>query len=156
KTASFLPKPIAGINGNGMHTNFSLAKNGTNIFFDKDGQDRLSKVGWDFVDKILNRAQDLCLILNSSVNAYRRLDPHFEAPNQIKVSANDRGSMIRIPFGNERSARIEIRSVAPDTNPYLAMLAILKTGLEDKAQAASNDKRARLRFLPDSIQDAIR
>lgn len=156
KTASFLPKPIAGINGNGMHTNFSLAKNGKNIFYDAKGEDRLSKIAWDFIDKILNRAPDLCLILNSSVNAYRRLDPNFEAPNQIKVSANDRGSMIRIPFGNERSARIEIRSVAPDTNPYLAMLAILKTGLEDKAPVSNSDKRTRLRFLPDSIQDAIR
>lgn len=156
-TATFLPKPIQGINGSGMHVNFSLSKNGKNLFYDKNGQDRLSKLGWGIVDKILNRAPDICLLLNSSVNAYRRLDPHFEAPNQIKVSANDRGSMIRIPFGNEHSARIEIRSVAPDTNPYLALLALLKTGLEDKAPAQENaDKRTRLRFLPDSIHDAIR
>ncbi len=156
KTATFLPKPIQGINGSGMHLNFSLSKNGKNIFYDKDGQDRLSKIAWGFVDKLLNRATDICLILNSSVNAYRRLDPHFEAPNQIKVSANDRGSMIRIPFGNEKSARIEIRSVAPDTNPYPAMLSILKTGLEDKTPASDEEKRTRLRFLPDSIHDAIR
>ena len=155
-TATFLPKPIQGINGNGMHTNFSLAKNGKNLFHDKKGKDGLSKLGWDFIDKILNRAPELCLIFNSSVNAYRRLDPNFEAPNQIKVSANDRGSMIRIPFGNERTARIEIRSVAPDTNPYLALFAILKIGLEDKKPAADNDKRPRLRFLPATIQDAIR
>jgi glutamine synthetase len=156
-TATFLPKPIQGINGSGMHVNFSLAKNGKNIFYDKKGQDRLSKLGWSVVDKILNRAPDICLLLNSSVNSYRRLDPHFEAPNQIKVSANDRGSMIRIPFGNEHSARIEIRSVAPDTNPYLALLALLKTGLEDKVPVQeNNDKRTRLRFLPDSMQDAIR
>ena len=155
-TATFLPKPVQGINGSGMHLNFSLGKNGKNIFYDEKGPDRLSAVAWGFIDKILNRAPDICLILNSSVNAYRRLDPHFEAPNQIKVSANDRGSMIRIPFGNENSARIEIRSVAPDTNPYPAMLAILKTGLEDKAPASEEDKRPRLRFLPDSIQDAIR
>lgn len=155
-TASFLPKPIQGINGNGMHTNFSLNKNGKNLFYDKKGKDGLSKLGWDFVDKLLNRAPELCLILNSSVNAYRRLDPNFEAPNQIKVSAIDRGSMVRIPFGNERSARIEIRSVAPDTNPYLALLAILKTGLEDKAPKPENDKRPRLRFLPGTINDAIR
>lgn len=155
-TATFLPKPIQGINGNGMHTNFSLNRNGKNIFHDKKGADGLSKVGWDFIDKILNRAPDLCLIFNSSVNAYRRLDPNFEAPNQIKVSANDRGSMIRIPFGNERTARIEIRSVAPDANPYLTLLAILKTGLEDEAPEPDNDKRPRLRFLPGTIHDAIR
>lgn len=156
-TATFLPKPIQGVNGNGMHTNFSLAKGGKNIFYDKNGKDGLSKVGWEFVEKILNRAPELCLIFNSSVNAYRRLDPSFEAPNQIKVSANDRGSMVRIPFGNERSARIEIRSVAPDVNPYLSLLAILKTGLEDEVPANdSQDKRSRLRFLPGTINDAIR
>lgn len=155
-TVTFLPKPIQNINGNGMHTNFSLHKNGKNIFYDKKGKDNLSAVGWDFVDKILNRAPDLCLIFNSSVNAYRRLDPNFEAPNQIKVSANDRGSMIRIPYGNERTARIEIRSVAPDANPYLALLAILKTGLEDDTPAPHEDKRPRLRFLPGTIHDAIR
>jgi glutamine synthetase len=155
-TATFLPKPVQGINGNGMHTNFSLAKGGKNIFYDKKGKDSLSKEGWDFVEKILYRASDLCLLFNSSVNAYRRLDPNFEAPNQIKVSANDRGSMVRIPFGNERTARIEIRSVAPDTNPYLALYAILRTGLEDKVPAPDTDKRPRVRFLPGTIHDAIR
>jgi glutamine synthetase len=155
-TATFLPKPMQGINGNGMHTNFSLAKDGKNIFYDKDGRDRLSETGWEFVGKLLNRASELCLILNSSVNAYRRLDPNFEAPNQIKVSANDRSSMIRIPFGNERTARIEIRSVSPDSNPYLLLLSILKTGLEDVAPTVDESKRPRLRFLPDTIQDAIR
>src|SRR5206468_12455193 len=63
-TASFLPKPVQGINGNGMHTNFSLSKNGKNIFYDKVGQDGLSKTGWEFVNKILNRAPDLCLLIN--------------------------------------------------------------------------------------------
>lgn len=155
-TATFLPKPVQNINGNGMHTNFSLSKNGKNIFYDKKGKDGLSKQGWNFVEKVLNRAPELCLILNSSVNAYRRLDPNFEAPNQIKVSANDRGSMIRIPSANERTARIEIRSVAPDTNPYLALFALLKTGLEDEMPTVSEDKRPRLRFLPGTLNDAIR
>jgi glutamine synthetase len=154
-TATFLPKPIQGLNGNGMHTNFSLAKNGRNIFYDKKGQDGLSTLAWGFIDKLLNRASEISLVLNSSVNAYRRLDPNYEAPNQIKVSANDRGSMIRVPFGNERTARIEIRSVAPDTNPYLLLFTILKTGLEDKPPKSS-DKRQRLRFLPGNINDAIR
>lgn len=154
-TATFLPKPIQGLNGSGMHTNFSLAKKGKNIFYDKKGQDGLSNLAWSFIDKLLNRAPEISLVLNASVNAYRRLDPNFEAPNQIKVSANDRGSMIRVPFGNERTARIEIRSVAPDANPYLLLFTILKTGLEDKPPKTS-DKRQRLRFLPDNINDAIR
>ncbi len=155
-TATFLPKPVAGINGSGMHTNFSLVKEGKNIFYDKAGQDGLSKLAWEFIQKILYRAPDLSLLLNSSVNAYRRLDPNFEAPNQIKVSANDRGSMIRIPLANEKTARIEIRSVAPDSNPYLAMYAVLKTGHEGAIPVETREKRERLRFLPGTIQDAIR
>jgi glutamine synthetase len=154
-TATFLPKPIQGLNGNGMHTNFSLAKAGKNIFHDKNGSDGLSPIAWDFIDKLLNRASEISLILNSSVNSYRRLDPNYEAPNQIKVSANDRGSMIRVPIGNEKTARIEIRSVAPDTNPYLLLLTILKTGLRDKIPKGS-DKRQRLRLLPGNINDAMR
>lgn len=155
-TATFLPKPIANINGSGMHTNFSLAKNGKNIFYQKDGQDGLSKQAWDFIYKLLNHAPEICLVLNSSVNAYRRLDPHFEAPNQIKVSPVDRGSMIRIPAGNEKTARIEIRSVAPDSNPYLALYTILRTGLEGEKLNNDKDKRERVRFLPGTIYDAIR
>src|SRR3989338_505859 len=155
-TATFLPKPIANINGSGMHTNFSMAKNGKNIFYQKNGQDTLSELAWDFIFRILNHAPEICLILNSSVNAYRRLDPYFEAPNQIKVSPIDRGSMIRIPTGNEKTARIEIRSVAPDTNPYLALFTILKTGLEGKKPAQSKNRSVRLRFLPGTIHDAIR
>jgi glutamine synthetase len=95
-TASFLPKPVTGINGNGMHTNMSFAKGGKNLFWDAKGQDGLSKPGWDAIDRILTNADDICLILNPSVNAYRRLDPHFEAPNQIKASPNNRGAMVRI------------------------------------------------------------
>ncbi|RJQ38077.1 glutamine synthetase [Candidatus Microgenomates bacterium] len=155
-TATFLPKPIANINGSGMHTNISLAKNGKNLFYDKNGRDGLSPLAWDFILKILNHAPEICLAINPSVNAYRRLDPNFEAPNQIKVSAIDRGSMIRIPVGNSQTARIEIRSVAPDANPYLALYTILKTGLEGKKLKKEKDKRDRLRFLPGNIYDAIK
>ncbi len=155
-TATFLPKPVADINGSGMHINFSLAKDGKNIFYDAKGCDGLSDEGWKIIDKLLNRASDLCLIFNSSVNAYRRLDPHFEAPNQIKASSNDRGSMIRIPLGNSKSARIEVRSVAPDANPYLVAYSILRTGIDDTTPMVDTTKRARVRFLPDTIHDAIR
>ena len=154
-TATFLPKPFTGINGSGMHTNFSLSKGGKNIFYDAKGEEGISKIAWDFILKLLNHAPELCLILNSSVNSYRRLDPHFEAPNQIKVSPIDRGSMIRIPLGNERSARIELRSVAPDANPYLVLFTMLKTGFEGKKLQKDETKRERLRFLPDNIYDAV-
>ncbi|MCB1050427.1 MAG: glutamine synthetase [Acidobacteria bacterium] len=156
-TASFLPKPVTGVNGNGMHTNLSLSRNGKNLFFDPQGEDQLSASGWDFIDRILNNANDLCLLFNASVNAYRRLDPHYEAPNQIKASAVNRGAMVRIPLGNERSARIEVRSVGPDANPYLALYGMIRTGIEGAPSGEDNEtKRTRTRFLPDNINDAIR
>lgn len=153
-TASFLPKPVVGVNGNGMHTNVSVSQNGTNMFWDAKGEEQLSKFGWDFLDRILTHANDICLLLNASVNAYRRLDPHFEAPNQVKASAVDRGSMVRIPIGNERSMRVEVRSVSPDANPYAVLLAIFRTGLEG---SISKDKnlRAGKYYLPDNIYDAL-
>ncbi|MDQ6677183.1 MAG: glutamine synthetase family protein [Acidobacteriota bacterium] len=153
-TASFLPKPVVGVNGNGMHTNVSITKNGKNIFWDPDGVEKVSKFGWEFVDKILSHGNDICLLLNASVNAYRRLDPHFEAPNQIKASAIDRGSMVRIPIGNERSARVEVRSVAPDANPYMVLLSVFRTGLEGQIAKVDNIRTAD-RYLPDNIYDAL-
>jgi len=156
-TASFLPKPISGINGSGMHCNLSLARDGENLFHLARGEDGLSLLAWNFIDRLLNNANDMCLILNSSVNAYRRLDPHFEAPNQIKASAVDRTSMVRIPLGNEQTARIEIRVVAPDANPYLSFYALLRTGLEGPLQKplTSQQRKDGLGLLPGNIYDAI-
>src|SRR6202158_5959178 len=153
-TASFLPKPVVGVNGNGMHTNVSISKNDKNLFWDPKGEEKLSKLGWSFIDRILTHANDICLLLNPSVNAYRRLDPHFEAPNQIKASPVDRGSMIRIPIGNEKSSRVEVRSVAPDANPYLVMYSIFKTGLDGETAKIKNLRQAQ-RYLPDNIYTAI-
>ena len=153
-TASFMPKPVVGVNGSGMHTNVSISEGKTNLFWDPKGQEMLSKFGWEFVDRILTHALDICLILNSSVNSYRRLDPHFEAPNQIKASATDRGSMIRVPIGNSRSMRTEVRSVAPDANPYLTMYSIFKTGIDGSTSKIDNLRQAE-RYLPDNIQTAI-
>jgi glutamine synthetase len=157
-TASFLPKPVTGVNGSGMHTNLSLTRGGRNLFWDAEGEDHLSALGWSFVDRILTSANDICLILNPSVNAYRRLDPHFEAPNQIKASAINRGAMVRIPLANEQSARVEVRSIGPDANPYMVIYALLKTGLEGPApkEADKDLRQSRTRFLPDNIYDAIR
>ena len=153
-TASFLPKPVVGVNGNGMHTNVSVSKNGKNLMWDPKGEEKLSKFAWNFVDKILTHGNDLCLLLNASVNAYRRLDPHFEAPNQIKASAVDRGSMVRIPIGNEKSSRVEVRSVGPDANPYLVLYSIFKTGIEGDVAKVKNLRQAE-RYLPDNIYDAL-
>jgi len=153
-TACFLPKPVVGVNGNGMHTNVSISKGGKNIYWDPKGEEKLSKFGWAFVDRILTHGNDICLLLNASVNAYRRLDPHFEAPNQLKASPVDRGSMIRIPIGNERSMRVEVRSVAPDANPYLVMYSIFRTGIEGDTAKIKNLRQAE-RYLPDNIYLAL-
>jgi glutamine synthetase len=156
-TASFLPKPVAGINGSGMHTNVSISKDGKNLFHDAQGKDGLSDTGWNFVDRVLSSASDILLTLGASVNAYRRLDPNYEAPNQIRSSANDRTSMIRIPLANEKSARIEVRVVAPDSNPYLAFLSILKTGLEGPldASVSGENRGSSQKSLSANIHDAI-
>jgi glutamine synthetase len=153
-TASFLPKPVVGVNGNGMHTNLSISKDGKNLFWDPSGEEKLSSLAWGFVDRILSHANDICLNLNASVNAYRRLDPHFEAPNQIKASAVDRGSMVRIPIGNEKSSRVEVRSVGPDANPYMVLYSIFRTGLEGQISAVENLRQSQ-RYLPDNVYTAI-
>ena len=149
-TASFLPKPVVGVNGSGMHTNVSISKGGKNLFWDPKGEEKLSKLGWSFIDRILTHGNDICLLLNASVNAYRRLDPHFEAPNQIKASAIDRGSMVRIPIGNDKSMRVEVRSVGPDANPYLVLYSIFKSGIDGDTSKIKNLRQAE-RYLPDNI-----
>ncbi len=153
-TASFLPKPVTGVNGSGMHTNVSITQDKKNIFFDAKGEEGMSELAWSFIDKILTHGNDICLLLNASVNAYRRLDPHFEAPNQIKASATDRGSMVRIPIGNEKSARVEVRSVGPDANPYAVLYSVFKTGLDGQTSTIDNLRQAQ-RYLPDNIYTAL-
>ncbi len=154
-SVSFLPKPVVGVNGSGMHTNVSvMGKGNKNLMWDPNGEEKLSKFGWQFIDRILTHGNDICLLLNASVNAYRRLDPHFEAPNQIKASAVDRGSMIRVPIGNEKSSRVEVRSVAPDANPYMVLYSVFKTGLDGDTAKIKNLRQAE-RYLPDNIYTAI-
>ena len=153
-TASFLPKPVVGVNGSGMHTNVSISKGGKNIFWDPKGEEKISKTAWQFIDRILTHGNDICLLLNASANAYRRLDPHFEAPNQIKASATDRGSMVRIPIGNEKSSRVEVRSVGPDANPYMVLYSVFKTGLDGEIAKIKNLRQAE-RYLPDNVYTAL-
>jgi glutamine synthetase len=153
-TACFLPKPVVGVNGSGMHTNVSITKGGKNLFWDPKGEEKISKMAWQFTDRILTHGNDLCLLLNASVNAYRRLDPHYEAPNQLNASAVNRGAMVRIPIGNEKSSRIEVRAVAPDANPYMVLYSIFKTGLHGDTARIKNLRQAE-RYLPDNIYTAL-
>ena len=112
-------------------------------------------MAWEFVDRILTHGNDICLLLNSSVNAYRRLDPHFEAPNQIKASAVDRGSMVRIPIGNERSMRVEVRcgGAGCESLPGAAIRSS-RPGLTGETSKIENLRQAE-RYLPDNIYTAM-
>lgn len=161
-TACFLPKPVQGINGSGMHTNMSLSKDGRNLFYDAKGKHSLSDSAYRFATGILFYADDLCLTINSSVNAYRRLDPAYEAPNEIKMSSTDRGSMIRIPIGNEKSARLEVRTVAPDSSPYISFYTLIQAGLAGmeapEAEFRKMEKEVfgeEIKKLPGEINTAI-
>src|ERR1700689_1988436 len=153
-TASFLPKPVVGVNGSGIHTNVSISEKGKNLFWDEQGERKLSKLGWEFVDLILTHGNDISVLLNGSLNANCRLDPPLEAPNQVIASAIDRGAMVRIPIGNARSMRVEVRSVSPDANPYLVLYSVFKTGIEGETANIENLRQAK-RFLPDNIYTAL-
>ena len=127
-TASFLPKPLVGVNGSGMHTNVSVSKGPKNLFWDPKGEEKISRLAWQFVDRILTHGLDICLAMNSSVNAYRRLDPHFEAPNQLNASggqprSDGRGfrSATRSPrvlrYVRSRRTRIHTWCCTPSSRP---------------------------------------
>jgi len=154
-TASFLPKPVTKVNGSGMHANMSVMKDGKNLMYDANGCCFLSEFGWNVVDKLLCHARDFCLIANSSVNSYRRLDPNYEAPNAIRVASNDRTAIIRLPKGNEKTSRLELRSVAPDANPYLLVYTMLRLAMEDFPQISPEARDCKANHLPENIYDAI-
>ncbi|MBD7909468.1 type I glutamate--ammonia ligase [Sporosarcina gallistercoris] len=128
--ATFMPKPIFGVNGSGMHCNISLFKDGVNAFFDENGERKLSKTAYQFMAGVLEHVEGFTAITNPTVNSYKRLLPGYEAPCYIAWSAQNRSPLIRIPASRGLSTRIEVRSVDSVANPYLALAAILKSGLD--------------------------
>lgn len=128
--ASFMPKPIFGINGSGMHTHQSLFKDGVNIFYDPEGPDQLSKLAYWYMGGILKHASALCAVTNPTVNSYKRLVPGYEAPVYMAWSGSNRSCLIRVPAKRGASTRIEVRNPDPSCNPYLAMAVMLKAGLD--------------------------
>jgi len=128
--ATFMPKPVSGINGSGMHTNLSLYKNGKNAFFDSNGKNQLSTIALKFISGVMKHAKEFTFITNPTVNSYKRLVPGYEAPVYISWSDANRSTMIRIPASRGNSTRTEIRSVDPSTNPYLCMSVLLASGLD--------------------------
>ncbi len=128
--ATFMPKPIFGINGSGMHLHISLFKNGENAFYDSSREDGLSEVCRQFIAGVMKHAKAICAITSPTVNSYKRLVPGYEAPVHIAWSYRNRSPLIRIPARRGIGTRIELRSPDPTCNPYLGLTVILKSGLD--------------------------
>ncbi len=129
--ATFLPKPIYGIAGSGMHTNMSLFdKEGNNVFYDPDGEFGLSKIALQFIAGIMKHIKATTAINNPLVNSYKRLVPGYEAPVYIAWSASNRSALVRVPKARGKGTRVELRSADPACNPYLEMALCLLAGLD--------------------------
>jgi len=168
--ATFMPKPIFGIAGSGMHMNMSLFKNGHNIFDDPSGEKGLSKEAYAFIAGLLYHVKGLAAITNPLVNSYKRLVPGYEAPCYIAWSASNRSALVRIPAARGKGARLELRSPDPSCNPYLAMAVCLAAGLDGiekgmvppaeiteniYAMTPAARKRRGIDSLPGSLEEAL-
>ena len=171
--ASFMPKPLNGVNGSGMLVHQSLFTNGRNSFFDKKDQNFLSPTAKHYVAGVLSHVREICAVTNQWVNSYKRLVPGYEAPVYIAWARRNRSALIRIPqmrFGNEKATRIECRFPDPACNPYLAFSAMLAAGLDgvkNKMQLAKpveadiyemdslERKAKKIETLPGSLLEAV-
>jgi glutamine synthetase len=169
--ATFMPKPIFGINGSGMHTNQSLFNlDGTNAFFDENGPLQLSETCYQYIAGIARNAKGFAAVTNPLVNSYKRLVPGYEAPVYVAWSASNRSALIRIPASRGMGTRTEVRCPDPTCNPYLAFAMMLMSGLDgvkNKLQAPDSvdqdifkmppaeKEAAGIESLPASLQEAI-
>jgi glutamine synthetase len=168
--ATFMPKPIYGISGSGMHVNMSLFRDGKNLFFDEKGKKGLSQEAYCFIAGLLTHVKGMCAITNPLVNSYKRLVPGYEAPCYLAWSASNRSALIRIPASRGQSTRVELRNPDPSCNPYLALAVCLAAGLDGiekgmtpPAEVIDNiyemDAQTRERHgiasLPSSLEEAI-
>ncbi|HPZ43101.1 MAG TPA: type I glutamate--ammonia ligase [Bacillota bacterium] len=128
--ATFMPKPIFGINGSGMHMNQSLFRDGKNAFYDPSTPDQLSEIARYYIGGLMKHARSIAAVTNPTVNSYKRLVPGYEAPVYIAWSGRNRSPLIRIPAKRGSSTRIELRNPDPSCNPYLAIAVALKAGLD--------------------------
>ncbi|SER08733.1 glutamine synthetase [Gracilibacillus ureilyticus] len=128
--ATFMPKPLFGVNGSGMHCNMSLFKGKTNTFLDENGPLELSETAYQFIAGIIKHALSFTAVTNPTVNSYKRLVPGYEAPCYVAWSGANRSPLIRVPASRGLSTRVEVRSVDPAANPYLALSVLLASGLD--------------------------
>lgn len=128
--ATFMPKPIYGISGSGMHTNMSLSTKDGNAFYDKDGEDGLSEVAYNYIAGIMSHMKGIAAVSNPTVNSYKRLVPGYEAPCYIAWSGQNRSPLIRIPASRGAGTRVEVRCPDPTANPYLTIALMLAAGLD--------------------------
>jgi glutamine synthetase len=171
--ATFMPKPVAGVNGSGMHTHQSLFEGDRNAFFDDTDEYHLSKTAKHYIGGLLEHAPEITLVTNQWVNSYKRLVPGFEAPVYVCWARRNRSALVRVPQykpGKEEATRIEYRSPDPACNPYLAFAAMLAAGLAgieaetELPPEASNNiyemspaerETAGIASLPEDLPDAI-
>ncbi len=128
--ATFMPKPVFGINGSGMHTHQSLFVKGKNAFYDEGAEFQLSRTCLQYIAGLLRHAKGFCAITNPLVNSYKRLVPGFEAPTAIAWSERNRSPLVRVPASRGATTRIELRMPDPSCNPYLALAVMLRAGLD--------------------------
>lgn len=168
--ATFMPKPVFGINGSGMHTHQSLFKDGENAFYDPDAEHQLSDVAKYYIAGVLKHVKSFVAITNPLVNSYKRLVPGYEAPVNIAWSEKNRSPLIRVPAKRGKSTRIEVRVPDPAANPYLALAVMLAAGLdgiENKisppppvnknifAMSEREKKRLKIQPLPSNLLQAV-
>ncbi|MHC5249849.1 type I glutamate--ammonia ligase [Enterococcus sp. LJL120] len=128
--ATFMPKPLFGINGSGMHCNMSLFTKDGNAFFDENGPMQLSQTAYHFLGGLLEHARAFTAVCNPTVNSYKRLVPGYEAPVYVAWSGRNRSPLVRVPESRGLSTRLELRSVDPSANPYMALAVLLQSGLD--------------------------
>jgi glutamine synthetase len=168
--ATFMPKPVFGINGSGMHTHQSLFRGEENAFYDPAGEYQLSELALHYIGGLLRHARGFCAITNPLVNSYKRLVPGYEAPTNVAWSMRNRSPLVRVPEKRGQSTRVEVRMPDPSANPYLALAVTLKAGLEgiknridpgppiDKnIYTMSQRERRRLKIseLPGDLREAV-
>ena len=169
--ATFMPKPVFGINGSGMHVHQSLFKNGKNVFNDPNSEDGLSQIAKQYIAGILKHAEAFVAVTNPLINSFKRLVPGYEAPVNIAWSERNRSPLVRVPARRGQSARIEVRVPDPSANPYLALAVMLAAGLDGIENELSpppavnkniftmsqrEKRRLKIKSLPADLSEAIR